>query len=333
MAMDPQERLHLVYASVLDNMGICHVASEDDGDTWGPPTCIPHAYTVREEEHEVRPRLAIDSRGLLHVVWMLDDYSSLSRLGYSGRAVYYARSTDGGQSWSDMIAVDEGDSRDETYEGSQPEWGNVVVDNEDRIHIVWIGTTGMWRYHKWSGDGGMTWTSPQVAIPSGGYNKWQGITVDRDGTLHLVWPSLQGLEYTKWDGKGWAPPVLFEGTKGAHHAQAGVALGNELHAVWQNHGGNLKTWSRGQIMHAMMLTGAQSDEPQPLPTARPRVQSTPTAAIEQVVEPTATPTARPMLTSIEPPAAVSNSTMPILIGLLPAVVLVGLVLLFRIRKL
>jgi hypothetical protein len=332
VAMDLQGRLHLVYASASDGAGICHMLSEDNGDNWSSRMCIPHVSTVRDNEHAVKPRLAIDSRGYLHVVWVLADHSPLRQLAYPGRAVCYARSIDGGKSWSDGISVDEVDSRDESYEGNQPEWGNVVVDNQDRVHVVWVGSPDMLRYHQWSADGGVTWTPRQVAIPSGGYNIWCGIAVDGDGTLHLVWPSLQGLEYTRWDGRDWLSPVLFEGTEGAHHADLVVALGTELHAVWQNHGGDLGKVDRGRILHAMMRTGGESDEPHPLPTAHVPTQPAPTAEIEQVVESTVMSTARPTLTFVAPAAVVSNPITPLLPGVLVSFVLVGLVLLFRIRR-
>jgi hypothetical protein len=231
-----------------------------------------------------------------------------------------------------MIAIDEVDGRDEAYKGLQPEWGNVAVDNRDRVHIVWIGSPDMQRYHQWSEDGGETWTPRHVAIPSQGYNNWFGMAFDGDDTLHVVCPSLEGVEYSSWTGSRWPLPLLFEGTEGAHHAQAVLALGNQLHAVWQDHGGDVRGLPRGQIVHAMMHTGAPSEEPRPLPTARPPVQPTATAAVEETAEPTSVPTARPTYTAFEPPTSSADLRALLLLSLVPSFVLIGIVFLFRSRR-
>ncbi len=254
--------LRLVYASVTDARGICHLATLDRGERWTAAACIERSYELRDEEHEVQPRLAIDSHNTLHVVWTLDDYSRLNRLGYYSRAVYYAHSRDGGQSWSLPVAMDIVDGRDPAYHGRQPAWANIVVDAQDRVHIVYVGAPDMQRYHTYSEDGGMTWSRRQVAIPSGGYNNWQGVAVDSAGVLHLVWPSLRGLEYTTWSNGVWAPvsPVAEQQrVGGAHDAQAVVALGNLLHVAWQDHGGDISSNKVGHILYARLMTGATAE--------------------------------------------------------------------------
>jgi hypothetical protein len=323
----------LVYASASDLEGICHVSSMDSGETWSASTCIPRTDTVRDREHEVRPRLAVDSEGTLHVVWVLVDYSPLSNLAYAGRAVYYARSTDGGETWMDVIAVEEVDGRDESYEGRQPEWGNVAVDGEDNVHVVWIGKKSMSRYHQWSADGGVTWSAPQVAIPAGGYNGWQGLAVDGAGVLHLVWPSLGDMIYVRWDGYAWSPPQSLPGQEGnAHQAQAVVALGNEFHVAWQDHGGDpSQSAGEGLILHAMTLTAAPHREMQPLPTPVPTLTSAATPGGEPTAEPTQQGTVVP------PPIGAGSLTtddqlLPVLLGLAPALILVSVVLFRRVRK-
>jgi len=331
LAIDPEGRLHLVYASVEDAAGICHVSSDDNGDSWGLPSCIPREYALRDQESEVNPRLAIDSHGFLHVVWMLHDYSPRSQLAYSSRAVYYARSLDGGQSWSDFAPIDEVESRQE-HDGLQPGWGNVTVDHEDRVHIVWVGSADMYRYHQWSGDGGVTWTTPQVMIATGGYNGWQGLAVDAGGELHVAWPSLSGVEYTYWNGSAWSSPVLLSDVSGPHFAQAAVALGNQLHVVWQDHGGSLPLDQPGLIVHALLQTDAGGLEPRPLPTVR--VPAGPAATIVPTQIPTqaaSLPTSTAILL-IEPLGPVSDPASPVLIGVIPAILLLILVVVLGLWK-
>jgi hypothetical protein len=330
-AIDSYGGIHLVYASVEDARGICHQWSDDNGRNWGGRTCVPREYTLRDQEAEERPRLAIDSHNDLHVVWEIADYSPQSQLGYASRAVYYARSLDNGQSWIDITAVEEVESRQERM-GFQPDWGNIIVDREDRVHIVWVGSADMRRYHQWSSDGGLTWTIPQIAIPSGGYNRWQGMAVDTSGVLHLVWPSLEGVEYTSWNGSTWATPIVLDKRGSPHQAQAVVALGNRFHIIWQNHGGGDDLQEPGLIVHTMLQTEARSVEPKPLPTLSMSLAPAATARPSAGSAPaTSSPTGVSSVV-VEAPAPVSNPVPPLLIGLAPAVVLIAIVLLFRLRR-
>jgi hypothetical protein len=313
--------------------------SENNGDTWESLTCLTHFASLRDEEAEVRPRLAIDSLGQLHVVWVLDDYSSQSNLRYSGRAIYYAKSVDSGISWSDITVVDEVDGRGkytEEQNGLQPEWPRIIVDHKDQIHIVWIGNPDMLRYHQWSNDGGVTWNPRQVAIAQPFYNGWMGLAVDNDNVLHFISPASGGIWYSQWNGFNWSPPVLVDSVGTPHYADLVVALGNELHTVWQDNGGILRNEATGQIRHSMMLTAAKADEPQPLPTPLPHIQSTPTLSPTSVINQEileSTPTPHPIPNSVDTAPASTDPTSPLLIGLLLSVSLIGLIVLWRFLKL
>jgi len=332
---DPDGRLHVVYASVLDAAGICHIASTDHGDTWGEATCVERNYTLRDQESEVQPRLAIDSKGVLHVVWMLHDYSPLSQISYSSRAVFYAHSTDGGTNWSAPVAVDIVDGRVDPSEREKvyraPDWGNIAVDLEDRVHIVFIGAVDMQRYHQWSADGGRTWSSRQVAIPSGGYNNWQGLAVDDSDRLHLLWPSLNGMEYAWWDGGAWSPTQLLSDVGSPHHAQAAVSLGNRVHVVWQDYGGVSPSGgdSQGRILWAELRTSAPARNPVALPTVMHFEEMAPVLSPE--VQPTVSLAA---MTSVPTPAPATQSSgaSAILIGIAPAALIVVGVVLLQMRK-
>lgn len=340
--VDSKGHLHLVYASVLDNAGICHVLSMDYGDTWGEVHCVQRNYPLREDEHEVRPRLAIDSQDVLHLVWVLDDYSQQSSLSYSGRAVYYARSFDGGASWSAPMVVDEIDGRqgyDRQVDGLQPEWGNIIVDHKDWVHIVWVGRPDMQRYHQWSEDGGSTWSQRQVAIPSGGYNNWQGLAVDDDNRLHLLWPSLKGMEYAWWKDGAWSPALLLSDIGEPHHAQAVVALGNQVHVVWQDHGGSKPSGDAlGRIFWAILQTDAPARVRLPLPTAQLAAaeitsKSSVTPSVQGLREETgAGPESGVELLAISTSPPTNGLIPAIAVGVLPALLLVSLVTFWHIQR-
>jgi hypothetical protein len=341
VALDPEGRLHLVYGGIGAG-GICHIFSEDNGDSWTEESCkLTVAY--RDQEHDTRPRLAIDSQGTLHVVWMLDDYSPASSLAYFGRGIYYARSIDNGRSWSDILVIDEVDGRGDLTRRLQPEWPGIVVDLEDRVHIVWVSSRDMARYHQWSGNGGVTWSVPQVAIRVPYYNGWMGLAVDGANVLHFLTAGLGGVTYSRWPVNGaWAPPVHFDGDDGAHYVDLAVVLGNEVHAVWQNHGLNVVADTtlvyEGRIAHAFMLTDGQRQLAQPIPTVQQPAQ------LAIAVEPVATPASGVAVTTA-PPArppvqqqvedSLTESTTPtqmIFVSLLPVLFLIGFVFIFRRRS-
>lgn len=334
--LDSQGRIHIVYASVLSNEGICHKVTADNGGSWSNPSCILRTYPLRNEEHEVRPRLALDSQDTLHVVWVLDDYSPQSQLAYSGRAVFYARSSDGGLSWEDIITVEEIESRVPQEGRRQPEWGNIIVDLLDRVHIVWVGWPDMQRYHQWSEDGGLTWSRRQVAIPSGGYNNWQGIAVDDNNRLHILWPSLRGMEYSWWEEDTWSPASLLSEIGDPHHAQAAIVLGNQLHTIWQDHGGSQSQDTEfGRIFWATMSIQSPGRTMEPIPM----VESGPTSNMNRTQQTVQLPEnltsvsagIDSSLAPIDPPTK-NNPVSSIMIGTLFALLLIAIVVLRQIIK-
>jgi hypothetical protein len=261
----------------------------------------------------------------------LDDYSQQAASGYLASAVFYARSTDGGQSWVDFAVVDEVDRRDSDYEGRPPAWGNLAVDGKDRVHILWVRSTDMQRSHQWSDDYGVSWSSPDVAITSGGYNNWQGLSVDGDGVLHLVWPSLNGVEYTRWEDNVWSSATVITDRGDPHHVQSVVALGNELHIVWQEYG-SVAADSPLFILHAMKQTAAPAAEPQAVPMAGVRMQPSGTKVPTVTGEPKATELSHSEVGHLNAPETVARSVSPVLFGALSSVIVIGLVILVRARK-
>lgn len=260
----PDGIVHLVYAS--ESHGICHMALDTADGSWGAVSCF-RTGSLRDQEYDSRPSLAIDSRGVLHIVWTIMDLSYASRLPYAGRAVCYARSLDSGLTWETPLFVDEVASR-ATLTRSQPEYPAIAVDARDWVHIVWIGHS-MYRQHAYSVDHGSTWSEVQVAIDAGGYNNWMGLETS-GYDLHLVAGSLDGLVYGAWDGRRWSARLDFPDTDGAHYADALTAPDGTLHAVWQDHGGGDATQGHillisraaaGAETGATALPSAEQNEP------------------------------------------------------------------------
>lgn len=89
VAVDPfKGRVHVVWQD--DRSGafqIYHVSSGDSGVSWGTPARVSGVFTLTTE-----PAVSVVADGVVYVVW---------QDGHNGDDdIYYARSTDGGQTWS-----------------------------------------------------------------------------------------------------------------------------------------------------------------------------------------------------------------------------------------
>ena len=128
--------VHVVFMLPAEYEGeIYYVRSMDDGETWGQPISLTNA--IGESIH---PTLAVSGQ-TIHVVWQ-DQRQSF-------RQIYYKRSDDGGDTWTDDVQISDG-----SYEAVSP---CVAVWNSE-VHVAWTGDSGI-QYQK-SIDGGQTWSAP-----------------------------------------------------------------------------------------------------------------------------------------------------------------------------
>ncbi len=143
--------LHVVYVE-WDGNGIFYKRSFDNGVTWEEKRLLVDSRCAE-------PAIAVYSDNV-HIVWA--DYRNNPPGEYSnGSEIYYKRSIDGGDTWSDDIRLSDSDA----YWSQVPD----IVCNEYIIHIVWgdardsAGTIyygyGGAIYHKKSIDNGETWTN------------------------------------------------------------------------------------------------------------------------------------------------------------------------------
>jgi hypothetical protein len=247
---------HLVYAR--DNRFIVYMTSTNHGKTWSNPVTV-WSVAVPNREAVANPRLAVDSRGYLHIVWTVNGIER----NWQGVAVFYARSTDGGLSW----AVNE-------VQRSQPDestvaWINIVVRFENEIHLTWNRGIGSLRgrYHSWSADNGETWSEPTSFFPpnESGQTHWPWMVVDSAGTIHLVSKTGAGInpgapKYIYWDGISWSGMYTFSETQNDLDSALAIGLGNTLHLVHATETG------RGRLVYRTLTTKASAIPLRPVPT-------------------------------------------------------------------
>jgi hypothetical protein len=339
---DPRgETLHVVYAVPYnEGRGIYYVRSSDGGQTWGKPVAVFDAAAAKWDSAD-KPRLALDAQmDVLHIVWL-----RALPAESNGQMVYYARSTDGGQTWNAPIKLAEG----------VVNWPRVAVMGTGRVAVIWdqVRARGAVTapYEVWaqfSLDGGQRWTEAarvrgfeQVSGPA-------GLASDGAGSLYVLGLGLKpggesALLYARWDGRAWAD---------ADRAGLGqdAALGNAVSAAFAPGANRLGVALRQRAFQAPRQTAPAPDvagqvsgsefqvaasgrelapaaRPAPAPTFTPMPASTllPTAT----PGPTSTPRPRVSAAVVETPG---RSVSPWVVGATLAVLLVAGVVAARLRS-
>lgn len=324
LAIAPDNTLYAVWTQA--NRGLMFIRSEDGGHNWSTPQIIYQAD--RDNELARWGRIATDQKGRLHVVltYTLNDLEA--RYGRTdAMQLYYLRSDDRGATWSEPFLVT-----------PEPDFGeiNVVTFGEDTVHLVWNGRAGRHgRYHRWSGDGGKTWSdtlevlspAPQNPLGTGGLTGFPALTTDAIGVLHMVSTTGGGDYYFRWSNGIWSSPSLISpGLDGSgvtktdnslEQPSITISQGNQLHAVF--HDGFERIW------YTDSRIDAPAQSPQVLTT--PELTSTVTHADNAMIVTTGIPEPTPLpilFDRLVPPTSRSPLTS-IWAGALSAILLAGLV--------
>jgi hypothetical protein len=135
------------------------------------------------------PSLLTSAKGLLHVIWK--DQSIQGDGDPQSLSLFYARSEDGGRTFSDAARVVE----------EPVSWRELVTDGKGNLHLLWqpqSTLTTVW--DQVSLDGGHTWQYPQ-GLPDEG--SLAAVTADPIGRLHLVGAGPDSIGHWLWDGSRW----------------------------------------------------------------------------------------------------------------------------------
>jgi hypothetical protein len=325
IAAGPDNTLYAVWTQAL--AGLVFARSEDGGRNWSSPEIIFEASA--DTELARWGRVAVDGAGRLHVVLTHTTIDPTGRYGLSeARFLYYLRSEDRGATWSDPLLVT-----------PEPDFGeiNVATFGEDTVHLAWNGRAGhKGRYHQWSPDGGRTWSNttevlaPDSAAGDAGLTGFPALVTDASGVLHMVTTGGGGDYYLHWADGSWSQPVLVSpGVSGrgvtgesASLEQPSIALseGNRLHVVF--HDGFQRIWYTGSEIDAPHRDGAPLPAPTVAPTAAATAPPSPTPRPSAVLQPAAE------LDAAGAAPAGASPGIPLLVGILPAFLLVAGVLVF-----
>jgi hypothetical protein len=331
IGVDGAGTAHLAYCGTGEDQGVYHTSSPD-GSSWSTSTYVGDTGNTASKSIECRLGLAVDEIGRLHIVW--------GQSFVQVAPIYYSRSKDGGRSWLPPVEVDRVDERYwELYAPGRP---NILTIGPGEIHLIWFGAPAGQRWHRWSADGGDTW-SPAEQIHPGlrGFMEPPGVAVDSSGTLHLAssgWidDGPSGAFHTYWRDGHWSPLALIskpEGGsgEGGEYTALVVTGGNTLHTVGDLNG-FVGIWTSSLELDAPRVpTG-----PPPTLEASPTAQLTPSASVVPLpTEGVAMPASEVGAAAIPSDSALvmqSSSERALVIAVLPTALLIGLVLFARLAR-
>lgn len=333
IAVDAQNVLHVLYLHPQGQyQGIWHLSSPDGGRSWTAPRNVPGTYVGKADATIFHPAFAIDGSDALHVAWS----GSSVEGSFPPDGIYYARSEDGGDTWSTPVMLASGPF-------SYPVLG---TRGAHEVHLMWSGTLDQRRkFAQWSSDGGLSWSRPGTIGPSGGMQGRATILADGDGELHLLFVSSHptygdSLFHCRWLGGGWSEPeLLLKGQtllQNQSNAVAAISGGNTLHVAvaYPVPAENKDGWQIDiYALQGHLPVRAIATAPLP-PAAIPPAK--PTAAPTQT--PVASPTPLAPISAAQLPAAQplvsgrAGTGRILAVGLTPVLLLMAVMISFYVRR-
>jgi hypothetical protein len=178
LAVDSENNVYLAWTVGEDAAADIHFArSVDQGESFGPPHRI-----IESSGHADAPKLALDSRGVVHLT-----YGESADGPWQRYRIHYARSEDGGATFSTpRVIVDPGVDPGAQHFASA-NFPHLGLDGSDNLYVVWdLFPRGQQRSAglgiSFSGDNGHTFASPGV-IPGTVVEPHRGVNGSLQGLL------------------------------------------------------------------------------------------------------------------------------------------------------
>lgn len=310
----PDDRLHVITAG--EGQNVYYLQSSDAGQSWQAAARVASGSDSSRQAGYAR--LAAGNDGALHATWT--EHYGLNN--WTPSAVLYARSSDGGVSWTEPIQIVEGVGNGQS---------NITVSGGGQVLVFWDRSVGSkdGRYYAVSTDNGQSWGRPVVAFDGviSGFSGMADLWWDSRGRLHLLnggqGPEGNQIWESQWQGEDWGSPapVSIQGQL-LNSEVFGSALvgGNRILLAWVDYD-TKEVWftSKG------LATPLHADRPLSLPTHEPTRTSPPQRT------PTVTPTRLPLDGAGTPAVGLASaaSWIPMAAAALPVLLLVVAVVVTR----
>jgi hypothetical protein len=193
-----------------------------DGQTWSPPNDLAVGGHL--------PQITVDSQGRLHLIRVYH--------GLSYTRAWAQGDPSNAQAWTPDRDIGIG----------SPYWPDMVVDSQDRIHVVFTDEGGIneggINYTR-STDGGDSWSDP-VQLDPHVSAETPRLAVDRFDNVYVTWQYLAesvagedplaiavGFSVSTDGGETWSQPrEIATGEIGYEYPQAAVDSTGTIHVVW-----------------------------------------------------------------------------------------------------
>ncbi len=329
-----ENRLYVAYAIPLnEDRGIYLTQSDDGGDTWQSPVQVFDGAAA-DWQMVGQPHLTLTGSTSLHLIWTQHTFPN----GIGPLSLVYARSDDGGQSWSEPEEV-----------AQQPVvWSELAAIGERSLHRVWLTEDNgrLVLSHQSSIDNGLTWNPPGAVLTPNTLGGPAALIVSADGPhlLQLVQNAEDGqqalLEWV-WDGARWRPgenlaleQVVIEGDG----ITAVSAPDGRLGVIYAN---LLLNETSGQLQYNLLYTERAWTTPVGPPTPLPTLTPTPLLLATDTVAPQPSPTPTLDFSSVVGPDggfrlgpfSVNDRLGSIVISIIPAIVILIIALIVGVRML
>jgi hypothetical protein len=327
---DDSGNLFIFYSGTAAGNGMYETYSRDGGDTWSDPTPV---FLTNDDITYPGEISLLMGTGELHIAW------TVWRPPYGGEQLYYARLDTVQNRMSTPVLL----SRPSTGNLSLPGAPTMVIYNDTLLlvyqEITDLAGGSMVKLMRQSTDHGKSWTKPVWAFPPlVGGNGAATLLIDSNNELYAVLANragdcCHGMWSSLWQNDHWSEPqaIIEPGPKtplfDPQIPQAVISQGNVILATWINEERYNGVW----YSYAKLDAPEQPVIPLPTPVSSPQpTPSTPTSTPMPVLtEPSPTRSPAANISTDAPVVTEPSPSISILIGVLPVLVLIVLIGLWR----
>ena len=202
--------------------------SLDDGTVWNQTLFPARVNSLPEDSTD--PKIAVDSLGVLHVVWVSDNTLS--------KNIYYASSTNGGQTWSASVRVNDMSTADQV----DP---SLAVDTADNLYVSWTDfRNGDADIYMSRLEASGVWSLDSRVDDDGGaaVQEHSDIIAGNNGELLVAFADYRGFTMPKVSlaqshnaGHSWGPTFMVDGPpdpQATDHPRLVATQGDQVAIFW-----------------------------------------------------------------------------------------------------